>query len=188
MLLQESSRIVFRERAYSPIDNSRVQSLVTSSSYLHISSWNVSLPDPSLFAEVNLKLSDCSGARGGGGGGGGGASCTRAECLGGHSFGGEDNPHNYRPARPVTVNLGLDLAIYCGMMIATLAAARYPMIRLVDDHWETVRPFLHVRDPDTSYMGGAGSPHRKTLGTELPSSHFRSVLQFSTWPKGAGTR
>ena len=76
---------------------------------------------------------------------------------------------------------------YCGMMIATLAAARYPMIRLLH-RWETVSHWPHIICrvkhgwfPNLSdaggvrlfrYMGGASCPYRKSLGTKL-LQHFQ---------------
>ena len=64
----------------------------------------------------------------------GDTSCTRAECPGGHL---EVGDNLFTTAGPLTVSLGLSLATYCGiiddgMMMATLAAPRDPMIRFLD--------------------------------------------------------
>ena len=83
----------------------------------------------------------------------------------GHNYGGTRS--GYARLGPLTVRLGLYLATYCGIMITTLAAARDPIIRLLD-RWETVSHIIisvstHIVQntdalvwfPDPSCMGGA---------------------------------
>ena len=117
----------------------------------------------------------------------------------------------YARLGPLTDRLGLYLATYCGMMIATLAAARDPMVRLLD-LWETVSYWPHFASthvvqnpdrlvwfPDPSCMGGAQilivgvglapHPYRKiklltNSGTSVPYFRFPSFNLFHL-PGGA---
>ena len=80
-----------------------------------------------------------------------GASCTRAECL----VGGDNLPTT---AGPLTDSVWLGLTTYCGMTIATLAAARDPILH----RWETVTHWPHIICrvkhgwfPNLSSVGGA---------------------------------
>ena len=62
----------------------------------------------------------------------------RTDCPGGHPAVGQNvlGGNLFTTAGPLTVSLGLSLATFCGiiddgMMMATLAAPRDPMIRLL---------------------------------------------------------